>query len=311
MFIPQDGGLFEKHYEAHLKVSRSIGEATIRNYLSDARLFWGFIGERYGAIKELALNQKTLAGYISWLTGRGFSSKSISRNISSLRSLVHYLGTIEPSTESFPNLLGKPRVQTAPPSFLNQPQVDALLNGPDLSTLWGLRDACILEILYSTGLRVSELTQINKASVNLDDNSIKVLGKGSKERLAFLTVNCTQLVIHYLETLSASIPGRHLEEQPLFVNRLNGRLSNRSVQRIIKKYAKQAGIDPSTHPHTLRHSFATHMLDGGASLTSVQRLLGHSSTRSTQIYLHPNLEKSREIYQQAHPRASIPTTKTL
>ena len=161
-----------------------------------------------------------------------------------------------------------------------------------------------MEVLYSTGLRVSELTQIDRGSIDLHTNTIKVLGKGSKERVVFLTTNCRQLVTQYLDMLDAANQTPQSLKQPLFVNRQNGRLSNRSVQRVIKKYAVQAGIDPSTHPHTLRHSFATHMLDGGASLTAVQRLLGQSSTRATQVYLHPNLEKAREIYRNAHPRAS-------
>ena len=309
MLIPQDHTTFQDDYEEYLLVSRSIGRATIRNYLSDARLFWRFVRQEFPASSEFVFNQQILTKYVSWLTGKGFSSNSIARNLSSLRSLVRYLRTKISSMESFPNLIASPSKVTTVPSFLNQRQIIALLNGPELATLWGLRDACILEILYSTGLRVSELTRIDRRSVNLTDNEIRVLGKGSKERIVFLTVHCRELLLEYLKALDASGNTARGEAQPLFINRRKERLSDRSVQRIIKRYAKKAGIDPSTHPHTLRHSFATHMLDGGASLTSVQRLLGHSSTRATEVYLHPNLERAREIYRDSHPRASKRTTK--
>jgi integrase/recombinase XerC len=309
MLIPREHGTFQNNYEAYLLVSRSIGKATIKNYLSDARLFWGFVQQKYPGSSEFIFNQRILAKYVSWLTGKGFSSNSIARNLSSLRSLVRYLRTNSSAMEPFPSLITNPSKATTVPSFLNQTQITALLNGPELTTLWGFRDACMLEILYSTGLRVSELTQIDRGSLDLTRNEIRVLGKGSKERVVFLTNYCCDLLLQYLERIDSSNNMQGLGDQPLFINHQNGRLSDRSVQRIIKGYARKAGIDPSTHPHTLRHSFATHMLDGGASLTSVQRLLGHSSTRATEVYLHPNLERAREIYRDSHPRAARRSTK--
>jgi len=309
MLIPLDHGTFESHYSAYLRVSRSVREATIKNYLSDARMFWAFVQSEEPTALKFALTQKTLAKYVAWLTSKGLASNSIARNLSSLRSLVRYLSTQDSETESFPPLLGSPRVHAAPPSFLNETQIRGLLDGPDLSTLWGLRDACILEILYSTGVRVSELTQIDRDAVNLDGGTIKVLGKGAKERMVFLTQKSQNLLVRYLLGIKELGTFPLTGTQPLFVNRKNGRLSNRSIQRIIKGYAKNAGIDPSTHPHTLRHSFATHMLDGGASLSSVQKLLGHSTTRATQVYIHPSLEKARDVYHNAHPRATKRPTK--
>lgn len=303
MLIPLDRDTFELQYTTYLKVSRTVGEATIRNYLSGARTFWDFANAENPSGLQLTLTQRTLARYVAWLTGKGLSNSSIARNISSLRSLVRYLRTQDNSTESFPVIIGRPPAQAPAPLFLSELQVKNLLDRPDAYTFWGLRDACIIEILYSTGVRVSELTQMDISSLNLNSRSIRVIGKGSKERVVFLNKRCHELVNRYLLQLQHLDTQRRIHDQPLFINRKSGRLTNRSIQRIIKSYAKTAGIDPSTHPHTLRHSFATHMLDGGASLTSVQKLLGHSSTRATQVYLHPNLEKARQIYREAHPRA--------
>jgi len=303
MLIPLDRDAFELQYTNYLRVSRTVGEATIRNYLSGARTFWDFANAENPSELQFTLTQRTLTKYVAWLTGKGLSNNSIARNISSLRSLVRYLQTQDKSTESFPIIMGKPRTQASAPLFLSEPQIKNLLEKPDACTFWGLRDACIIEILYSTGVRVSELTQIDVSSVDLDSQTIRVIGKGSKERVVFLNKRCHELVDRYLVQLHHSDTQRRGTNRPLFINRNSGRLTNRSIQRIIKGYAKTAGIDPSTHPHTLRHSFATHMLDGGASLTSVQKLLGHSSTRATQVYLHPNLEKARQIYREAHPRA--------
>ena len=188
------------------------------------------------------------------------------------------------------------------PDFLTENEMDRLLEAPDLNTELGVRDLAILEMLYSSGVRLSELAALDLDNVDMEAREAKVLGKGSKERIVLLGGPAVQALQNYM---TASRP--LLSDAPtnaLFLNRYGGRLSRRSIQKIVKKGALQAAISPRTHTHSMRHTFATHMLEGGADLRIVQELLGHSSPATTQIYTHVTQRQARKVYMASHPRAN-------
>jgi integrase/recombinase XerC len=192
------------------------------------------------------------------------------------------------------------------PKAITVDQVERLLSAPDDRDLLGARDRAILETLYSTGIRVSEVVGINRADVNDAGESIIIRGKGRRERVVPLGTHALQALRHYVQMLDSEMTRAGLAADPnkaLFVNKHGTRLSSRSVRRKVSKYLAQVGLDPDISPHTIRHSFATHLLDNGADLRSVQELLGHQSLSSTQVYTHLTTQRMRDAYDKAHPRA--------
>ena len=197
-----------------------------------------------------------------------------------------------------------PKLDRRLPSFLSIEQVVKLLEAPDLATPQGLRDRALLELLYASGLRVSELVSLNLEQVNLNTNEIRVRGKGAKERLVLIGKPAAEALSTYLSQGRPKLFGAKIRmTNALFINRYGERLIERGVQRILEKYANIAGIDKRVHPHLLRHTFATHLLDGGADLRVVQELLGHADLSSTQIYTHVTKSQARKVYLAAHPMA--------
>jgi integrase/recombinase XerC len=195
-----------------------------------------------------------------------------------------------------------PKLDKRLPSFLTIEEVKRLLEAPDLSTPQGQRDRALLELLYASGLRVSELAQLNLEQVNLDTHEIRVWGKGAKERVVLMGEPAAKALTTYLSQGRPSLLGKK-RSSALFVNRYGGRLPERRIQIILGKYASSAGIDKKVHPHLLRHTFATHLLDGGADLRVVQELLGHADLSSTQIYTHVTKSQAKKVYLSAHPMA--------
>ena len=177
-----------------------------------------------------------------------------------------------------------------------------LLKAPDLANPQGLRDRAIIELIYASGLRVSELVKLNLGQINLDSNEIRVWGKGSKERVVLIGEPATMAITNYINRSRPKLVGKRSGDA-LFLNRYGSRLTERTVQMIFEKYAALAGLDKKVYPHLLRHTFATHMLDGGADLRVVQELLGHASLASTQIYTHVTKSQARKVYLAAHPMA--------
>jgi integrase/recombinase XerC len=199
-------------------------------------------------------------------------------------------------------LIRTPRQKRRLPKAIDVEQVEKLLSAPNDNTLLGARDRAILETLYSTGIRVSELVGINFGDIDETGQAIVIRGKGRKERIVPLGTHAMKAILHYLGVMEANaVPNESTD--PLFINKHTTRLSTRSVRRKVSKYLEQVGLDPAISPHTLRHSFATHLLDNGADLRSVQELLGHQSLSTTQIYTHLTTKRMRETYDQAHPRA--------
>jgi site-specific recombinase XerD len=202
-------------------------------------------------------------------------------------------------------MLRTPKQDKKLPHFLSITEVDVLLKTPDSSTVIGLRDMAIMETLYSTGIRVSELVGLDEGSIDFIAGMIKVQGKGKKERLVPIGSPATKAINKYIDSKSMS---KKKEEksvsrsEPLFLNKYGGRLTARSVARSLDKYLKVSGINLLTSPHTFRHSFATHLLDKGADMRSVQEMLGHSSLSTTQVYTHITTERLKNVYDKAHPR---------
>jgi len=271
----------------HLAARRS--GHTVKSYGADLGQLSIFLDGRF----EITAN--SLQGF---LRAYGTSPTTRARKLSSLRSFCRFLrkeGTIDfDPTEP----LEAPIRRKTLPKALSREQTKDLLDA-DFETRSPLRDAALLELMYAAGLRVSEAVGVNLADLDLRDGSIKVRGKGNKERISLFGSPCVKAVTAYVEH-ERVLP---TEGEPLFTNPQGGRLSTRTAHRIVRRWAWEAGLPPEVSPHTLRHSFATHLLDGGADLKSVQQLLGHESLATTQIYTHISIERLKDAVEKAHPRA--------
>jgi integrase/recombinase XerC len=285
----------------HLKYTRNFSPHTLRAYQSDLLEFLEFCLEENPEFSPKDITRLTLRKFLAHLRQRNHQNSTISRKLSSLRSFYRFLerqGVVEVNQ---PAALRSPRTGRTLPHFLTTAEVSRLLSAPSEETLWGLRDRAILETLYSTGLRVSELVALDKASVDFLSEVILAKGKGKKERLSPIGSFALEALRKYLAQREKEEVGS--SSNALFINRFGKRITARSIGRILEKYIKLAGLEPKTSPHTLRHSFATHLLDRGADLRSVQELLGHASLATTQIYTHLTTAHLKEVYNKAHPRA--------
>jgi len=288
----------------YLGLEKNASAYTVKSYREDLNQALEFFRARLGgqAMQPSQLTMRLLRSYLAWLHERGYAKTTMARRIAAVRSLCRFLcrqGVLE--TNPADGLRG-PRQDKKLPHFLNEKDIDRLLGMPDTAEPMGLRDRAILETLYSAGLRVSELTGLNLDDVDLDTGLATVRGKGKRERLALLGPPSLAAVKEWLgqrESTAALAPS----QKAVFLNKRGTRLTTRSIGRLLEKYLALAGLDPQTSPHTLRHSFATHMLDRGADIRSVQELLGHRSLATTQIYTHLTTHRLRDSYQKAHPRA--------
>lgn len=254
----------------------------------------------------LGANTDRIRAFLATLAEQEYSPATMARKIATLRSFHRWLEKRELRQDNPMLLIRTPRQEKRLPKAVDLEQIERLLSTPDTTNLLGARDRAILETLYSTGLRVSELVGINHEDLSVEQREIVVQGKGRKERLVPLGSHATTAILAYLELLNNDARGPSDDDRPtspLFVNKHGGRLSTRSVRRKVSKYLEEAGLDPEISPHTLRHSFATHLLDSGADLRSVQELLGHQSLSTTQVYTHVSTGRLREAFDDAHPRA--------
>jgi tyrosine recombinase XerC len=291
---------FVKEFMEKLKHERSFSKHTLRAYHTDLTQFDSFLKD--DKCKNLKrVNHLLLRKYLATLRSRNYSRTTIVRKLASLRSFFKFLNQ-EAILESNPfEILRTPKQTKKLPHFLSINDIDTLLKTPDESEISGLRDRAMLETLYSTGIRVSELVGLNEEDVDFYGEMVKVQGKGKKERLAPVGSYAIKALKKYINSKKKK---KGLgKNAPLFLNKYGDRLSSRSVARSLDKYLKLTGINLATSPHTFRHSFATHMLDKGANLRAVQELLGHSNLSTTQIYTHVTTERLKQVYDKTHPRA--------
>lgn len=280
----------------YLKYQKNVSEHTLSAYSKDLVDFLNFLEEKKCDVLEV--NYPLLRNYLGILRER-LSKKSVVRKLASLRTFYKFLVQKGEMKENPALLVSSPRVDKKLPSFLDIPQIEELLQLPD-NTPTGIRDRAILELLYATGIRVSEIVSLNIWEVDLTSDEIKILGKGKRERIVLVGKYSQDALREYL--LSSRPYFQRNNEDALFLNKYGGRLTSRGVQRIVEKYTKILGEKKKITPHSLRHSFATHLLEKGADLRSVQELLGHKSLSTTQIYTHLTKERLREIHKKYHPR---------
>jgi len=292
--------IFNK-YRNYLEAERNASPYTVRNYTTDLSGFFNFLKTKEISLLE-EVDRHVLRDYLSHLMEQGIVKASIARKLSAIRSFYRYLLREKIISTNPVATTSSPKLDKRLPSFLTPEETVRLLEAPDLSTPQGLRDRALMELLYASGLRVSELVHLDVGQVNLNTNEIRVWGKGSKERMVLMGQPAAAALTAYLSQGRPQLLGEK-RSSALFVNRYGGRLIERRVQRILEKYTKIAGIGKRVHPHMLRHTFATHLLDGGAGLRVVQELLGHANLSSTQIYTHVTKSQAKKVYLAAHPMA--------
>ncbi|MEM9353645.1 MAG: tyrosine recombinase XerC [Planctomycetota bacterium] len=288
----------------HLQIERASSPHTVKGYREDLGAFAEFFADAQGATAEPeSITPAELRGFLTALHNAGYAKTSIARKLASLRTFYRY-GMREGWAESNPaRALRNPRKARKLPHFLSDADIEKLLGAPDATSVLGLRDRAILETLYSAGLRVSELVDLSDGDLDLAQGVLRAKGKGRKERLAPLGSYAVAAIEAWLAKRKLHAKEESGRGAPVFVNRFGRRLTTRSVGRMLEKYLQETGLDRRTSPHTLRHSFATHLLDRGADIRSVQELLGHKSLVTTQIYTHVSTASLRRAYEQAHPRA--------
>ena len=289
---------------AKLEHEKGFSEHTLRAYHKDLLQFDIFLkAEKRSSLESV--NHLLLRRFLAVLRSKNYSKTTIARKLASIRSFFKFLIREGELVANPFEMLRTPKQDKKLPHFLSITEVDVLLKTPDSSTVMGLRDMAIMETLYSTGIRVSELVGLDEGSIDFIAGMIKVQGKGKKERLVPIGSPAIKAINEYIDSKSMS---KKKEEksvsrsEPLFLNKYGGRLTARSVARSLDKYLKVSGINLLTSPHTFRHSFATHLLDKGADLRSVQEMLGHSSLSTTQVYTHITTERLKNVYDKAHPR---------
>lgn len=280
-----------------LMVERGLSEHTLSAYNNDLRQYIEFLGEL--EIGDLGCTTRlTITSFVKVLRERGLASTSIARKIAAIKSFYQYLQREnhidrDPSAE-----IERPKLGRYLPKVLNQSEVTKLVEQPT-----DLRDRAILELLYAGGLRVSELIRVNVQDMNLTTGYVRCLGKGSKERLVPINQAAIKAIQGYLETVRPTLLS-HVPERALFLNYAGRRLTRQGIWKLVKEAAKDAGIAKAITPHTLRHSFATHLLENGADLRSVQEMLGHADISTTQLYTHVSKRRLKEVYNAAHRRVS-------
>ena len=290
----------------YIGLQKNYSDHTIEAYDRDLRQFFGFLKSgpgREGA--ELILfTKQVIRDYLYALSTAGLTRKSIGRKLASLKSFGKFLvlrGVLEKSPAAE---IKTPKVEKKEPVFLSSMEIDRTMAIPPGADMASLRNHAILEVLYGTGIRLSELYGLNVDSINFHENIVRVLGKGAKERIVPIGRKAVSAVREYLPARESALRQLgFLNEKALFINARGGRLSRRSIQSAVTKYLKMVSEKEHLSPHVLRHSFATHMLDRGADMRAVQDMLGHSSLSTTQVYTHVTMERLIRAYRQAHPRA--------
>lgn len=285
----------------YLTVEKGLSKNTLESYKRDLKQFTAYlISSGNNKIEEIS--RQNIVAYLMVLREQGKASSTISRNMASIRAFFQSLLKDQKITSDPSIHLETPKIERRLPKVLSIAEVETLLQTPQSSTSFGQRDRAMLELLYATGIRVSELISLSLEDVHLQMGFVKCLGKGSKERVIPLGRAAIETLEQYIQV------GRHKldktkRSKALFLNHHGNSISRQGFWKIIKKHAKDAGIKKEIMPHTIRHSFATHLLENGADLRSVQEMLGHADISTTQIYTHVTKTRLKDVYSKAHPRA--------
>lgn len=292
-----------KQFGNYLKLERSLSGNSVEAYLHDVELLKQYIALSKLEISPLTIGSKHLHGFLQYVSELGMSAYSQARILSGIKSFFKYL-LFEELIESDPTtLLEGPKIGRKLPDTLSFPEIEQLLNAIDLSKPEGGRNRAMLEILYSSGLRVSELVELKRTNVYFDIGFLRVIGKGNKERLVPVGREALRHLKIYLEEIRPLIPVQHGFDGYVFLNRRGKKLSRVMIFNIIKTLAQNIGLRKTVSPHTFRHSFATHLIEGGADLRAVQEMLGHESITTTEIYTHLDRDYLRQVIQEFHPRS--------
>ncbi|RIV19617.1 site-specific tyrosine recombinase XerD [Alicyclobacillaceae bacterium I2511] len=285
----------------YLILERGLSVNTLESYRRDLEHFFQHL-DPDGQHSLSPVKATSIIAYLAYLRELGRATTTVSRNLASLRSFFHYLVRQEIITVDPTTYVEAPKVEKRLPKVLSIHEVEKLLEAPDVSTAPGLRDKAMLELMYATGIRVSELVAITPVDVNLSSGFLRCMGKGAKERIIPLGEVAQQALLQYI-TEGRQEMLHHMESSALFLNHHGKQMSRQGFWKILKKYAQTTNIHKDITPHTLRHSVATHLLERGADLRSVQEMLGHADISTTQIYTHVTRTHIKEAYVAAHPRA--------
>ena len=287
-------------YLNYLRIEKGLSENTIHAYRRDMGKFSAFAAKR--ELKIQHVSRGDVVDFLSTLYGKGLDSRSVARHLVSLRQLFRFLLSEELISEDPVITVESPKFRQSLPQFLSVEEVDKLLAQPDVSSTLGLRDKAMIELLYSAGLRVSELCNLAVDDLHVHAGSLRCIGKGNKERLVPVGKRALAVLQLYIQKARPEILGEHISKY-LFINRKGMKLDRVSFWKTLASYGRKAGLRKALKPHMLRHSFATHLLDRGADLRSVQMMLGHSDISTTQIYTHVVEERLKQVYKAHHPRA--------
>jgi integrase/recombinase XerD len=286
-------------YLDHLRVERRLAEHTLESYARDLNVLTRFAEGKNRQLDQL--NRADLAAFVRHLMQSGLSPRSVSRTVAAVRGFYRFLALDRRIEDNPADQLRGPRAWPALPKFLSIDEVDELIAQPDVSTALGLRDRALIEVLYATGMRVSELLALALGDVNTAGHYLTCVGKGAKERLVPIGDAAAGWVERYVSVARPEILGKRSSKR-LFLNARGGPLSRVGFWKILKAYGLAAGLARSLSPHVLRHSFATHLLERGADLRAIQAMLGHADLSTTQIYTHILEARMREVYDRFHPR---------
>ena len=300
-----------EEFLVHLAKERNVSPNTLKAYEHDCREFLRFLDEYYGGAEWSwqGIDRLAMRGFMGRLTKRGLAKRSVARALAAVRGLYRYLATNDEVEANPARAVGSPKAEKHLPGYLDRAQIDLLFELAETRASSGrfidVRNVAMLELFYSTGMRLSELQGLNRQDIDSVSQQVKVRGKGRKERIVPVGDHATRALREYerkRDELASALGGK-IDKSAIFLNRTGTRMSTRGVQKIVSQFLETIAEDAGLSTHSLRHSFATHLLDNGADLRAVQELLGHASVSTTQIYTHTSVERLKEVYRKAHPRA--------
>jgi len=291
-----------RSYLHFLRLEKNASPNTVDSYGRDLERYLSFL-EDAGVTSPERADEETVSRFLRLLAELGLSPRSVSRNLTAVRMFYRFLLSEKEATTDPTRHLDAPRLGRTLPDVLDPEEIGAVIGQPDVTARLGLRDRAILETLYATGIRVTELVTLKQQNVFPDEQFIRVMGKGSKERIVPIGRSALGWIARYASEVRPALAGSRSRTDALFLNFRGGQLSRMAVWSLVRSCTEKSGIGKEVHPHTFRHSFATHLLEGGADLRSVQEMLGHVSISTTQIYTHIDREYLREVHRTCHPRA--------